>query len=99
MKLSLIAIAFLLAASTVAASSVVLHWDYGTTPGITFNVYRNGYRIASGVTLHKYKDGHPKIGKNHYVVTADEDIRVIEVYVCGIFNALVYCCRVENVVF
>lgn len=70
MKLSLIAIAFLLAASTVAASSVVLHWDYGTRPGITFNVYRNGYRIASGVTLHKYKDGHPKIGKNHYVVTA-----------------------------
>ena len=70
MKLGLIAIAFLLLASTAAAHTVALHWDYGTTPGITFNVYRNDYRIATGVTLHKYKDGHPKIGKNHYYVTA-----------------------------
>jgi hypothetical protein len=71
-KLGIIAIAFLLLSSTAAAHSVVLHWDYGTTPGITFNVYRNGYRIATGVTLHKYKDGHPKTGKNNYYVTAVE---------------------------
>ena len=48
----------------------VLHWNYGTTPGITFNVYRNGFQIASGVTAHKYKDAHPKSGKNNYYVTA-----------------------------
>ena len=71
MKRALIAVfAVLLLAGTASARSVVLHWDYGTTPGITFNVYRNGFRIASGVTLHKYKDGHPKIGKNRYQVTA-----------------------------